>query len=288
MDAIELFLSPPLGGDAQLLFLVNILLVLLITGFSAGVAVVLVRRSVRQRVEAERLAAMGTATARILHQVKNPLQTLLLNAEMLQAGHALQDAESQREATETIVGQATRMVELLSELSAYASGTTRRLHLSPIELRELVGRVAEDIRPTAEQAGITLGVAAPDSLVADADAYFLPQALENVLRNACDALREAPSADPRRIEVTLRRRGDEAVVEVRDTGPGIEPQRIAAIFEPFVTSKPKGMGLGLPICREILEAHGGRVEMRSSVGKGTTVALALPLRAVLAGGPHPK
>lgn len=271
--------SPPLGADAQLLFLVNIVLVLLITGFSAGVAIVLVRRSVRQRLEAERLAAMGTATARILHQVKNPLQTLLLNAEMLHTGQAVQDEEAQHEAADIIVGQATRMVELLGELSDYASGTARRLHLSPLDLNDLATAVAEEIRPTAEQAGIALEVTAAEPLTVEGDGYFLPQALENVVRNACDALRESGEAKPRRIELALRRRGEEALVEVRDTGPGIEAQRIASLFEPFVTTKPKGMGLGLPICREIVEGHGGRVEIRSTVGRGTTVTLAFPMRS---------
>lgn len=271
--------GPPLGADAELLFLVNILLVLLITGVSAGIAFVVVRRSVRQRVEAERLAAMGTATARILHQVKNPLQTLLLNAEMLHAGHALQDGEAQREATEIIVGQARRMIELLGELSAYASGTARRLHLSPTELNGLVTGVAEEQRPAAEQAGISLRVTTTDPLLVNADDYYLPQAVENVVRNAYDALLDAPEEAPRQIELLLRRRGEEALVEVRDSGPGIEAQRITTLFEPFITSKTTGMGLGLPICREIVEAHGGRVELRSTVGKGTTVVLALPLTA---------
>ena len=70
--------------EARHLMLINVLLVLLIVGFSGGIALVLVRRSMRERVKAERLAAMGTATARILHQVKNPLQTILLHAEMLE------------------------------------------------------------------------------------------------------------------------------------------------------------------------------------------------------------
>ncbi len=109
------------------------------------------------------------------------------------------------------------------------------------------------------------------------DPYFLRQALENVLRNAREALAQEENGRPGRIEVTLRRRAADAVIEVRDNGPGIDSSRLKLIFEPFVTSKSKGMGLGLPICREIVESHGGRVEVRSRPGAGTTVSLILPL-----------
>jgi len=263
-------------STAQRLLLVNVGLALLILGFTAVVIVALVRRNMRQRVEAERLAAMGVATARILHQIKNPLQTILLHAEMLEDSRMVEDPAARQEICQAIVTEATRMTELLSDLSAYASGGKRRLHPEPFSLNELVtGAVRNEVRE-AEVTGIEVVVGPMEPLVVNGDPYFLRQALENVLRNAREALMQQ-SDKPRRVEVALRRRGGEAVLEVRDNGPGIEPYRLKTIFEPFVTSKAKGMGLGLPICREIVESHGGRVEVRSRPGAGTTVSLVLPL-----------
>src|SRR5690606_7939317 len=99
----------------QRLMLVNVGLALVILGFTAWIAVALVRRNMRQRVEAERLAAMGTATARILHQIKNPLQTILLHAEMLEDSRMAADPVSRQEICQAIVTEATRMTELLAD-----------------------------------------------------------------------------------------------------------------------------------------------------------------------------
>jgi signal transduction histidine kinase len=265
-------------AEAKLLLLVNVGLILLIVVFAAVVAIVLVRRSLRQRVEAERLAAMGTATARILHQVKNPLQTLLLHAEMLDDAVLIADSTARGEIARAIVGEAARMSELLSELSAYASGVRRRLELEPVALGRLVREAAARAFPEGGPVAASVGRLQDDGPPVRGDAYFLRQALENVFRNAVEALidEEAQVAAPA-VTVTLRRRGAEAVLEVSDNGPGIAPDRLATVFEPFVTSKPRGMGLGLPICREIVEGHGGRIELRSPAGGGVTVVVALPI-----------
>lgn len=264
-------------STTQRLMLVNVGLALVILGFTAAIAVALVRRSMRQRVEAERLAAMGTATARILHQIKNPLQTILLHAEMLEDSRMAEDPVSRQEICQAIVTEATRMTELLADLSAYAAGGKRRLNAEPFPLNELV---TEAVRTGAREAGVSgidVVTGPLEPLVVNGDPYFLRQALENVLRNAREALLQPPNERPGRIEVALRRRAGDAVIEVRDNGPGIEPHRLKLIFEPFITSKSKGMGLGLPICREIVESHGGRVEVRSRPGAGTTVSIILPL-----------
>lgn len=267
----------PLLAEAQHLMLINVLLVLLIVGFSAGIALALVRRSMRERVKAARLAAMGTATARILHQVKNPLQTILLHAEMLADEQMAADAALRREICGAIVGEAVRMTELLSELSAYASGVGRRLDRQPMPLHVLVRDVAGVAARECAREGVGIEVGPVEEAVIEGDAYFLREAVGNVLRNAREALRERAGQGDARVEVGVRRRGAEVVVEVKDNGPGIEADRLPHVFEPFVTTKGKGMGLGLPICKEIVEGHGGRVELRSRPGAGTAVQLILPL-----------
>ncbi|MFS8636660.1 MAG: HAMP domain-containing sensor histidine kinase [Gemmatimonadota bacterium] len=268
--------------DVQHLMLINVLLVLLIVGFSGGIALALVRRSMRERVKAERLAAMGTATARILHQVKNPLQTILLHAEMLQDQRLVSDEALRREICDAIIGEAMRMTDLLAGLSAYAAGMARRLKRERMSLDGLVREIAETVGREGAREAVEVRIGPIEPAVVEGDESFLREAIGNVIRNAREALREREADGEAVLEISLRRRGGEVVIEVSDNGPGIDPERAAQVFEPFTTTKPKGMGLGLPICREIVEGHGGRVELRSKRGVGTTVQIILPLATSLA------
>ena len=142
----------------QRLMLVNVGLALVILGFTAWIAVALVRRNMRQRVEAERLAAMGTATARILHQIKNPLQTILLHADAGGQPHgggpgvAAGDLPGDRDRGDA---DAT---ELLADLSAYASGGQRRLHPGPLPLNELLTETARTEAREAAVSGIDVAI----------------------------------------------------------------------------------------------------------------------------------
>lgn len=263
--------------DVQQLMLVTMVVVLLVAGAATAVVTVIIRRSLRQRVESARLSAMGTATARILHQVKNPLQTVLLHAEMLEDEALVSDPVMRREVCQAIIGEATRMGEMLGELSSYASGIGHRLRLDPLPLEELVRDATRQIARELEKSGIALDVDAAESVPVAADAYYLRQALENMIRNSREALLEQPDSRDGRIEVSVRRRGGEAILEVRDNGPGIDQDKARTIFEPFVTTKSKGMGIGLSICREIVEGHGGRIELRGRPGEGVVVTITLPL-----------
>lgn len=262
---------------AERLIWINLILLLLIVGASAGAAWIFVRRGLRQRVGAARMAAMGTATARILHQIKNPLQTVLLHAEMLADDRLVEDRSVRQEVCEAIMSEALRVTDLLTELSSYASGVSRKVEPQPLELGEFIEATLHSLVRESAQDG-TLVVADPIvDLEVDADPYFLQQALENVVRNACEALESLDPEAERRVEISVRPRGTEVSIDVRDTGSGIDPSEFGAVQEPFVTAKSKGMGLGLPICREIIEAHGGRLELRSKPDVGTTVSLILPV-----------
>jgi signal transduction histidine kinase len=230
------------------------------------------------------MAAMGEATARILHQVKNPLQTILLHAEMLDDDGVAADGALRRELCQAIVGESTRMSELLAALSSYASGMGERLSVAPLTLGEVVRGAARQVARECAAEGVTVALGAVEEVELVGDAPFLLEALGGVIKNAREALREKGAGA--RIELSLQRRGKEAVIEVRDNGVGIEPERLGAVFEPFVTSKPKAVGLGLPMCREIVAAHGGRVELRSGPGVGTTVSLLLPLAPRAARSPQ--
>lgn len=269
--AAMLLLGAP---DARLLFLVNLATVVAVVAFATGVVYLLLRRSYQRRVEEQKLAAMGTATARILHQIKNPLQTILLHADLLQDRAVASREESRREICQAIVGEAQRLSAMLSELSVYAAGSRRRMSLEPLPLHQLLGQLAANAQRDGRLQVDASRLAEATVL---ADVYYLRQALDNLLSNAADAME---GRTPARLTLSLERQEEWVAVGVEDTGPGIPPERMESIFQPFVSTKSKGMGLGLAICREVVEGHGGRLEVRSEMGVGTRFTLLLPAEAV--------
>ena len=266
--------APAAVPDNRLLFVVSVVVVASVVLFTAGVIFTLLRRSDRRRAEEEKLAAMGTATARILHQIKNPLQTIVLHADLLQNERMVADAAQRREVADAIIGESQRLVDMLEELSVYASGAQRTMNRQPLELHRLVHQVAAVEARESGGTGMRVDASRLSPAVVFADAYYLRQALDNLVRNAAEAMTGQPDA---RLEVSVEREGGSAVVRVTDNGPGIAPEKMDRIFEPFVSTKGKGMGLGLAICREIAEAHAGRLDVQSAPGEGTTFTLRIPL-----------
>ena len=268
--------APPTAviQDTRLLFVVSVVVVASVVIFTAGVIFTLLRRSDRRRAEEEKLAAMGTATARILHQIKNPLQTIVLHSDLLQNEKLVADPGNRREIADAIIGESQRLVAMLEELSVYASGAQRALNRQPVSLDDLVRQVVGHEAREAGGTGLRLDASRVSPAVVFVDAYYVRQVLDNLVRNAREAME---GQDDARLAVSLDREGDQAVVRVADNGPGIPPEKLERIFQPFVSTKGKGMGLGLAICREIVEGHTGRIDVDSAVGQGTTFTVRLPL-----------
>ena len=263
------------AGPNKALFVVAVSVVISVVVFTAAVIIALLRRSDRRRVEEEKLAALGTATARILHQIKNPLQTIVLHADILQDERIVSEQHQRREVCEAIVGESERLVAMLDELSVYASGARRTLNRRAMRLDDLVRQVTDVEAREAAGTGLVLDASAFSPVTVHGDAYYLRQVFENLVRNAREAMTELDQTP--RLWVSVSRGGGQAEVRVMDNGPGIAPEKLQDIFQPFVSTKAKGMGLGLAICREIVEGHGGRLEVESTLGKGTTFTVTLPL-----------
>lgn len=272
--AAALLDAPVYVPDARLLFLVNLLVVLALAGFASATILILLRRSYAKRLEEEKLATMGTVTARILHQLKNPLQSMILQSELLQEFDRAEEDELRRESAAAIATEAHRLATMLSELSVWAAGSRRALDLEPTALHELIGDFARRIAYEVEKSGVEFEAEIRSEAVVDADPYFLQQALDNLARNALEALRGRADA---RLRIELDSDRSTATIRVVDNGPGIPSERLETIFQPFTSGKSAGMGLGLPICREIVDGHAGVLHVESTPATGTVFTVAIPL-----------
>jgi len=230
--------------------------------------------------ESRRVEAMGRElVANASHELRTPLTTIASTIETLLEGPAAVDREV-REFLEIIARHAERLRLLvdgtlqLSRLDAAAG----RLHRESIDLAELVESAVEAHAPEAERKGqqVTLELAA-DLPLLEGDGQLLVQAVGNLIGNA---VRYTPEGG--RITVRARVAEGEAILEVADTGPGISPDEQTQIFDRFFRGRSaegerQGAGLGLSIVRRVAAAHGGRLELESDLGRGSTFRLSIPL-----------
>lgn len=248
-----------------------------------------VRDAERRAREAERLAELGSMTGGLAHEIKNPLSTVLLNGQLLAEG--LEDAglaEEERSRLLKRLGALQREVERLRAILEDFLRFAGRIKLDPhpVDLAAMVEELADFFLPQCTQAGVTLRTQVPgEPIVATVDASLLKQALLNLMINAVQAMQTAAvtpaggaGAEPPRCELMLRvdRDDDGARLQVIDTGPGMNAQRLGEIFHPYVSHKAGGTGLGLPVSRRIIEEHGGRLEAFSEEGRGSDFVITLP------------
>lgn len=251
------------------------------------------REAERRARQAERLAELGTMTSGLAHEIKNPLSTVGLNAQLLAeeiADSALEGERRERilKRIGTLGREAERLRNILTDFLRFAG--RMKLDLGNHDVRIVVEELADFLAPQCQQSGVLLRSDLPPSpLVCRIDPNLLKQALLNLMLNAIQAM-APPSASPttanpeqrRRGELILRVEGDahEARIHVIDTGPGIEPDDLERIFQPYVSGKPGGTGLGLPTARRIVEEHGGRLVAHSRKAAGSDFVIALPRNGV--------
>ncbi len=227
----------------------------------------------RELARSQRLALAGQMAASVAHQIGTPLNLISGYVQMLRANH--EDASPDGERLRTIQDQIGRVTAIVQSLL----DETRRpaLALRPLPPGELLKGLAELVRPSLMGRGIELDLeVAPGLPPVSADPAQLEQALLNLVSNAVDAMPEGG-----RLSLAARADDGQVALFVTDTGAGIPPGDLSRVFEPLYTTKPpgKGTGLGLPILREIVEAHGGTVRLESRAGEGTTAVVRLPAAA---------
>jgi two-component system NtrC family sensor kinase len=225
----------------------------------------------RQLGRAQRLATMGQLTAKIAHEIGTPLNSIAVHLQLLARSAGL--TEQDRRRLVTIDGQIQRLVATVQGLLAATRGEAQRLE--PTDLNRLIRGVTDLMAPVLAAKGIACSIALDDALPSlQADAHQLQQVLLNLLTNAVDVL---PTGGA--LRVATGKVGDAASLTVADSGPGIPPEVRDRVFEPFFTTKEHagGTGLGLTICRQIVEAHRGTITLRDTPGGGATFEVRLPV-----------
>jgi len=224
-------------------------------------------------LQAERQAAWGEVARRLAHEIKNPLTPIQLSAERLQykLSEKLNEEDSRllQRATQTIVSQVAAMKRMVMEFADYARAPA--VQLMALDMHQLLNEVMGLYEANSSPIALQLNAEHP---LINGDATRLRQVIHNLLHNAHDALKNAASP-----QILLKTENSQNTIKlsVMDNGSGFPENMRARVFEPYMTTKVKGTGLGLPIVKKIVEEHGGSITIENRVTGGTCISIIFPL-----------
>ena len=232
------------------------------------------RRDQARLRRSESLAAMTTMAAGVAHEIKNPLAAMQIHIQLLRKAF-------QRKSSLTLE-DAERYLGVLEEEIGHLNGiavdflfAVRPMNLSPSKQRidGVISSLEDFVRPELEEHGIRFVVNVqpflPQLMI---DSNYLRQALLNIVKNAMNAMENGG-----RLDIDVWCEGDYVKIAVKDTGCGIDAEHLGKIFEPYFTTKASGTGLGLTVVYKIVKEHDGDISVESTVGKGTTFTISLPV-----------
>jgi two-component system, NtrC family, nitrogen regulation sensor histidine kinase GlnL len=236
------------------------------------------RRAEEHARAQDRLAALGRFTSSVAHEIRNPLTGIATGVQYLE--RSLAGNDPQRENLRFILSEIQRLDRIVQDLFDITHPRGLQRHTAPLE--RAVERALMTLEALLTERGVTTRVSVqPGTPAVPYDPDALQQVFINLVKNAAEA-----SPRGAEVRVNVRRVSDPApdsreplrvAVDVRDRGPGIDPQHLKTIFEPFFTTKPGGTGLGLYICHDIVKRHGGALTVRCEAGRGSTFTVELPL-----------
>jgi signal transduction histidine kinase len=225
----------------------------------------------------ESLAAVGSAAAQLAHEIKNPLGSIRLGVEMLRQYTTDREAEKTISLVERGIHHLNKLVVDVTQFSRH-----RQLDLSEVDLRDVINSSVELVMDRVHEKETPLIIEFDEEEICGTwDEAQLREVFVNLLANAIDAsAAKAPvRVSTQSIEVNDSQVRARARVLISDEGSGMDQKTLARLFEPFFTTKKRGTGLGLSIVRQIIDLHGGTIEVESKVGKGTTFRVDFPLRS---------
>jgi signal transduction histidine kinase len=232
--------------------------------------------SERRARHAERLAELGTLTGGLAHELKNPLSTIQLNLQLLR-----EDLDPNNPAYGRLLNRLTlvhretsRLRDILDDFLRFAG--RMEVERKPVDLNALLEELVDFFIPQAQVNRVQARWRpSSEPLVVPADAKLIKQAVLNLMINAVQAMGERGTGGE--LILSARRDGDEAVIDVIDTGPGIPPDAAKQVFDAYYSTKRGGTGLGLAMAKRIAEEHGGSIGVESEVGKGSDFQIRLPM-----------
>ena len=227
-----------------------------------------------QLLRSERLAAIGRLAAQITHEIRNPLNSMGLNLELLEDDIPTMPDPERREEAQRLVHavheELRRLTEITDEYLRFARLPPPQLESADLNtiLADLVEFVEGELAAASVDIGVSLDEAAPQI---DVDRSQLRQAFLNIFRNSMESMAGGGS-----LSVSTRPMRGGVQVQIVDSGPGIDQETLERIFDPFFSTKAEGTGLGLPLTQQIIAGHGGEIRCESEPGEGTRFVIDLP------------
>ncbi len=224
-------------------------------------------------VKMDRLAYLGEFSSTLAHEIRNPLAGIKTTAQAL--NEELGNDDPRKEYLDRIIKEIDRLNDLLRTFFSFAK--PKHLNLAPCQIQDLIKEVKGLLAKEAENRGIKIKEIYGNGLPPiPLDFNQMQQVFMNLFLNALQSMSAGG-----KLTVEIKRRNlprGWIQVKVKDTGVGIKPEHLPKIFDPFFTTKSKGLGLGLSITHKIVEGHGGKIEVESSQGNGSTFILDLPVK----------
>jgi signal transduction histidine kinase len=263
------------GRPARTKFTQDQLMLMVAIGHQAGLAIENTQ-FYNDKIQAERLAAVGQTIATLSHHIKNILQGIRSGSYLIDLGLNEKDESIVRRGWTIVEKNQTRIYNLVMDMLSFSKD--REPALEPADLNEAVGEVIELMQSRAEELGVRLewqpGANLSRVMI---DPEGIHRAVLNLVTNAIDASEESPDA-----RVIVRTEWDAgqsmARISIADNGPGIDEADIHSVFQIFASTKgSSGTGLGLPVSQKIIREHGGKIVVESHPGQGATFILELPM-----------
>jgi PAS domain S-box-containing protein len=235
------------------------------------------RETQMELAHAGRVAMMGQLTASIAHEVNQPIAATKVNAQaaLRWLNRDVPDLEEARQLLARIVNDGDRAGNVVSRIRTLVNKAPSRME--PLHMNDEIGEVIELTRSEAMKNGVSVQTQFAESLPAvNADRTQVQQVILNLILNAVQAMSEGDLTSRELWTSTSANGSDGVLVSIRDSGPGIRPETLDRLFDPFYTTKPGGMGMGLSICRSIIEGHGGQIWATSHGQQGAAFNFSLP------------
>jgi signal transduction histidine kinase len=235
------------------------------------------RRTALRRSDSKgrQLEELSRLTGGLAHEIKNPLSTIKVNLKLITEDVISAHQQDQRwfRKIEVVEKETQRLEQILDDFLRYIGKAEIRPR--KVDINELLVEMIDFYLPQAQARKITLRQSpAEESLLCDIDSDMIKQVILNLFINAQQAM-----PDGGELIVRTSNKAGFAVIEISDTGLGIEPEKLDKIFEAYYTTRPGGSGLGLPTARKIIEAHKGTMTVTSQPGTGTSFCIELPLKS---------